>query len=492
MENNKSNFNQAIWLAISYTCSMLVGILSSVILSRYFDKVQYGTYKQIIYVYNTLITVFYAGLPAVFTYFLPRYSKSEGKYIVRKLHNLLFILGFCFSATLFLGSNFIASLLNNPELAVGLKIFSLFPLFTLPTAGVEGIYVVNKNTRFVAIYNVVTRLLMLACLVIPVVFIKNDYRYAVVGWGVASFIAFVIAIVAKNKIYQDVDYVKIQNISKDILKYSLPIMGSSLVLMAFNSANQFFISRYYGTVAFAEYSNGYMALPFVPIFIAPVRSLLTPIFAKASSEGNYDEALGTLRSSTMQIMTIMIPLIVLSFVCAKDIMVFLYSSAYERSFIYFRLMLVFNFCEMFVFSGVLSAIGKTKTCFIIDLICTVMVWVTDFFMIKTPFCSPYLIMAIFVAMNIMMKYVIRGVYLVNNEKMNILDKPTIVHGTKIMLHTIIVGYVLSVFSDYCLQEIHIFWRLVICTVCFYTVLLASMRIIKVNYLNAVLRFIKKK
>ena len=161
MSNNKSNFNQALWLGISSVSSMLVSIVSAAILSRYFDKTEYGTYKQIIFVYTTLLTIFQAGLPSVFSYFLPKYPREAGKYIVNKINRILFGLGFLLSVNIFLTSGIVADFLNNPELERGLKLFSPFPLFTLPTLGLEGIYVVNKNTRFVAIYNTVTRLLML-------------------------------------------------------------------------------------------------------------------------------------------------------------------------------------------------------------------------------------------------------------------------------------------------------------------------------------------
>ena len=208
VEKSHSNFNQALWLSISYACSMLVGILSAAILSRCFDKAEYGTYRQILYVYQILFTVFQAGLPSVFTYFLPRYTKEENKYIVKKVNQLLFLLGVVCSLLLFFTSNIIASILNNPELSIGLKIFSFFPLFTLPTLGVEGIYTVNKNTKFVAIYTICTRLFMLACIVLPVIFMKNDYRYALIGWGIASFIAFIIAIIAKNRVIIMLKFIK--------------------------------------------------------------------------------------------------------------------------------------------------------------------------------------------------------------------------------------------------------------------------------------------
>ena len=490
--NNKSNFNQALWLAVSYTCSMLVGILSSVVLSRYFDKVQYGTYKQIIHIYTLLLTVFQAGLPAVFTYFLPRHSREEGKFIVKKVQRLLFVLGFAFSITLFCGSGLIARLLDNPELAVGLKIFSIFPLFTLPTFGVEGIYTVNKNTRFVAIYTITTRLVMLACIVLPVVFIKNDYRVALIGWGVASFVAFLIAVVAKNRAYSDVDSVELQGLTKAVFDYALPIMVSALVMMFFKFADQFFISRYSGVEAFAEYSNGHMTLPFAVMFITPVRAILTPIFSKANKEGNYDNAVKTLYNGMNQIAVLMIPLIVFAFCYAKEIMVFLYSGIYENSFVYFRIVVVFNFLEMFVFSGILSAIGKTKINMIFTLICAVLLWIIDFVLLKLFSVSPYVIAAAFVVMNSFAHYILPGIYLKRRENINVVNKSILLNIFKITIHCVVSGILVMFAINHFIGSVHLFWKLVVAILFYYGLLLASARIIKVNYLEAVLRFIKKK
>ena len=53
-----SNTKQAAWIAIGSFFSFIVGIVSPMILSRYFGKGDYGTYKQVMYVYNTLLTIF--------------------------------------------------------------------------------------------------------------------------------------------------------------------------------------------------------------------------------------------------------------------------------------------------------------------------------------------------------------------------------------------------------------------------------------------------
>ena len=469
---------------------MAVGIVSAAILSRYFSKAEYGTYKQIMYVYHIQFTVFQAGLPAVFTYFLQRYSQGEGKFIVKKINTLLFALGAFCSIVLFVTSDLLADILKNPELSSGLKIFSLFPLFTLPTLGVEGIYTVNKNTRFVAFYNITTRLLMLICIIVPVLFIKNDYRYALVGWGIASFVAFIIAMIAKNNVYKKVDEIEIPNIFRDVFDYTLPIMGSALVFMVFNSASQFFISRYYGTEAFAEYSNGYMTLPFAVIFISPVRMLLTPMFAKASGEGNYSSALLTLHSSTKQIFVLLIPLIVFAFAFAREIMQFLYGDAYINSYIFFRIILMFNFVEMFVFSSVMDAIGKTKQHFYFDVSCTIILWIMDMVMVVTGIGNPYLITAEFVLLNATCKYFLQGINLYTREHLHVITIDVIKCMLKILLHTVVVAFV--VFNLQKIVDITCSPFIVLCTslIVYYLLLIITSKIIKINYLQALLKFRK--
>ena len=109
MLNKQSNTYQAMWVGLGSLSSFALGIVSAAILSRYFDKAEYGTYRQILYVYNTLLIIFTAGLPRVFAYFLPRYSIEQGKNIVWKVSKILFLFGLVFSLFLFVFSGIIAS-----------------------------------------------------------------------------------------------------------------------------------------------------------------------------------------------------------------------------------------------------------------------------------------------------------------------------------------------------------------------------------------------
>ena len=119
---NTSNFNQALWLGIGQSCTFVLSFLSAAILARYFDKQEYGTYKQIRYIYTTMQSLFTMGLPSAFAYFIPRMNANEQKSLVNGLTRIFLLLGVVFSLSLFFLAKPISIWLNNPELAVGIKI----------------------------------------------------------------------------------------------------------------------------------------------------------------------------------------------------------------------------------------------------------------------------------------------------------------------------------------------------------------------------------
>jgi len=173
--------------------SFALAIVSAAILSRYLDKTAYGTYRQIIYVYNTLLIIFTAGLPSVFHYFLPRFNRNQGKEIVFNISKVLFYAGVLFSVFLFASSGLIANVLKNPELARGLKYFSPVPLLLLPTLGIEGIFTTYRKTVYIAVYSTLTRVLMLVFIVLPVIIFSQNYIYAIYGWIVSSLLILILA-----------------------------------------------------------------------------------------------------------------------------------------------------------------------------------------------------------------------------------------------------------------------------------------------------------
>ena len=175
MMKENSNTVQTFWVSLGSLFSFGLVIISSMIFSRYFLKEDYGTYKQVMYVYNTLLTVFTLGLPRAYSYFLPRVKEAQAKDLIKKITNLFFLLGAIFSILLFILSPQIASVLKNEDLKLALRVFSPVPLLMLPTMGLEGILSTYRKTKFIAIYTIITRVFILLCVALPVVVFHGNY-----------------------------------------------------------------------------------------------------------------------------------------------------------------------------------------------------------------------------------------------------------------------------------------------------------------------------
>lgn len=381
--NRTSNSAQAFWIVIGSFSSFAVTLISASVLSRYLDKSDYGTYRQIVYVYNTLLVVFSAGLPRVFSYFLPRYPLEEGRNIIRKIGKMLFFAGAAFSLTLYFFAEIISILLQNPDIAQGLRSFSLVPAFLLPTLGIEGIFATYRRTLFVAIYNTTTRFLMLIFICMPVVLWDGDHISAIHGWLAASFLSFWLALYFKDIPFKGVDNIKTRLRLKEVLKYSTPLMLASIWGVATSAADQFYISRYFGAKEFAVFANGFLSLPFVGMITSATSVVLTPIFSKVFHEKEgVTELLAVWRQALRKSALILYPLLVFFIAYANEIMVVLFSHQYEESGKYFQINMLLNFFNIIIFAPLFISMGKMKVYSRVHFGLAIIIWITHFLLME--------------------------------------------------------------------------------------------------------------
>ena len=406
-ENNSS---QALWIAIGSFASFAVGIITSMVLSRYFNKDDYGTYKQVMYVYNTLLIVFTLGLPQAYGYFLPRVSLEQGKDVVKKITSIFYLAGLVFSLFLFCGASLIANILSNPELGNAIKLFSPVPLLLLPTLGIDSIYATYKKTYIAALYSVGTRVLTILFVVLPIVIRGGTYKVAIIGFVLASFLNFVIALFLKDFPFKGLACVPSDITRKSILKFSLPLMYGGIWGLILTSADQFFISRYYGTRIFAEFSNGSMELPFVGMIISACTTVLYPYFSKMNHEGKNpkEEIYPIWKSVAIRTAMIIYPMIAFCWVFSSEIMVVLYGAEYEVSSVYFRIKLVSNIFTLVAFAPVVLSIGKTRYYANVHMCAAIVLVILEYISVKT-IVSPYYITVISVMCRIGMIFALLAV-----------------------------------------------------------------------------------
>lgn len=361
------------------------------ILSRYFSKGDYGTYKQVMYVYNTLLGVFSLGLPRAYSYFIPKAQPSEVYSLINKISSLFFILGGVFSLFLFFFSEPIASLLANPDLGKALRLFSPTPFLLLPTMGLEGVYASFRKTLYSSVYTVITRVLVVFCTVSPVLFFHGSYLDSIIGFDLASLFACVLAVALKTWPVKNNPRERTSVTYKDILLFSLPLLYASLWGIILASANQFFVSRFFGKEVFAEFSNGYTEIPVVGMVLSAVATILLPIFSGKSIDGQMDnDSVSLWRAALVKSAKIIYPILVFSIVFSKQFMTCLYGNFYESSYVYFIIKNVGGLFFIIPFAPVIIAIGKTRDYANAHMIAAIAIVVLEYLCVSL-FPSPVLI-----------------------------------------------------------------------------------------------------
>lgn len=490
MRQPSNNTVQAFWVGMGSLSSFALAIVSASVLSRYFDKAEYGTYRQILYVYNTLLVIFAAGLPKVFSYYLPRYSLQFGKDLVRKIGRLLFLMGFFFSIVLFCFSGVFAAVLKNPELELGLKWFSPIPMLLLPTLGIEGIFSTYKKTIYIAIYNTLTRLLMLLFIVLPVVLFNGTYLYAIYGWLVASILSLLFAYYLKGIPFKGVAAQKIDLTYKEVFSYSLPILVASLAGIAINSADHFFISRYFGAEVFAEYSNGFIQLPFVGMVTVATSTVLFPEFSRLlHGSGNSSKVVELWSSALAKSAILIYPLVVFFIAYANPVIECLFSSAYENSVIYFRIAMLLNFFNIIIFAPLLLASGKVRFYRNVHVIIALLVWAGEYAVVLM-IRSPLAVAIVSVSLGIV-KILVLTWFSARLINFNLLTFIPIKNIGMPLVHSVIVIAVIKIFSDIFLSQFSHLPILMICFAFFLLLLLCTAKFFRLDYVVVIQPICKK-
>lgn len=490
MQNNTNNTIQAFWVAMGSLSSFALGIVSAAILSRYFDKAEYGTYRQILYVYSTLLVIFSAGLPRVFAYFLPRYPLEQGKHIVWKVSKLLFFFGMAFSIVLFAFSGLIAQILKNPELEIGLKYFSPIPMLLLPTLGIEGIFSTYKKTIYIAIYNTISRVLMLLCIVLPVILLQGTYLYAIYGWIAVSVFSLGIAWYFKGIPFKNVAIEKANLRLKEIFAYSIPLVTASLAGVAIKAADQFYISRYFGAEVFAEFANGFIELPFVAMITGATSTVLMPVFSKTFHEkGNLNDLIKTWNNALNKSALIIYPLVVFFIAYATQIMILLYSEKYKISGIYFQINMFLNFFNIVIFAPLFFSMGKTRIYANVHFVLAASVWTLDYFLIII-FNNPVAIAISSTSLQIIK--VLYFIFLASNIlKIEFFKFFPVKQLLKYILHAGSTVLITKLISLYLLDIDSLLIEFIVIGACYCLLLLLTAPLLKINYISILYPLIEK-
>jgi O-antigen/teichoic acid export membrane protein len=355
-------------------------------------------------------------------------------------------------------------------------------MLLLPTLGIEGIFSTYKKTIYIAIYNTLSRVLMLLFIVLPVVLLKGTYLYAIYGWLVVSLISLLLAYYFIGIPFDGIKAEKSYLSYQEVFAYSLPLVAASLAGTAIRAADQFYISRYFGTEVFAEFSNGFIELPFVAMVTSAASTVLMPMFSRIIHDKSDINILISLwKNALLKSAVIIYPLVVFFIFNAENVVVLLYSKTYIMSSIYFQIAMAANFFNIIVFAPLVMAMGKTKFYAQVHLLLALCAWFIGY-VIVILFNSPYAI-AIF---SVVLRIITIMIFLKFAAKLievNLFNLFPVGKLSIVLLHSSLVLTIVNVCIDQLLPLLEIIPKLSLQFVGFVILLLITASWFKLDYIT---------
>ena len=352
---------KAISLSIFNLVNSLTQFLLVVLLSRFYIKADYGTFRQTFLPFESLAPLLSIGLTNSIFYYYPRFADKQ-----RLIKLFLLIIGCtCLTYQLFFwvgGNHLIAAHFKNQNLLFSLNFVGIFAFFSLGNNLLYSFLILNNRLGAITYWNTIANVLILGLVSAAIFFHYNIYFP--IGIRICCFVVLFLGLMhnAEVKIFKT-DFKSLVNKIevKEILTYSFPIAFSAVVGTVSYQLSSLIVSSYTNPETFAVYVNGAVELPFISIVTTSIATASLPAFSAFCKDEKFEDALRLFKKITLVSSLILFPLFVFCFVYAKEIVLVLFGKSYNDSYIVFRIYLCLMPIRVINYGNALMALGKNKT-----------------------------------------------------------------------------------------------------------------------------------
>lgn len=358
MERNKIGTN-ALTLTVAKIITLLIGMISSMLLSRFRTLEEYGTYSQILLVISVATSFFMLGLPNSINFFLGRSgTHEERRYFLSVYYTISTFMCLLMGIVLSVSVNLIVAYFNNEHIRDFIYILAVLPWTRVIINSISNVLVVYEKTKKLALFNAANAMVaVIAVLIVKLFNLSFEIYMLLYILGESTMMLWVYIIVSKLetpiKPLLDIQMIK------SIFKFSIPIGLASLVGTLTLECDKLVIGKLMDTETLAIYTNAARELPFT-IIASSLTAVLLPQLARRLKEGKTEEAI-ELWKATVELSYIIIAFFVaMLIVYAPQIMTILYSEKYIPGINVFRVYSAVLLLRVTYFGMILNASGRTK------------------------------------------------------------------------------------------------------------------------------------
>ncbi len=347
-------------IGLSRMVATSVNILAAnMFLSRYLDRVEYGTFQQTWFLTHMILEIALLGIPVGLLYFLPNLTEEKQKGVLTRLSLSIVVIGAVVAAVIYSVAPFAAEQFSNPALQRTLRTFALYAFFALPGLPMDSFLIARNRHSLLAGITLIHSILLVIAIILPAI---AGLPLAMILWSIAGF-ALVKSGLLTGGAFRSLRHVRGEvpvGFLKPFLAYSAPIGLNDLLRVLSRWLDKNIVSLYFRPETFAIYANGAIEIPFVNVFAGAISAVVIPEFSRLSKEGARHELIALWHRAILKTGALLLPLFVYLMAVAPSFLVFLFSESYRPSASPFRIYLLLLPLRCATYTPILFALGRSR------------------------------------------------------------------------------------------------------------------------------------
>jgi len=239
---------------------------------------------------------------------------------------------------------------------------ALLPIVDLPARVTPNLFIVEQRATLAANAAIAKSLGMTAATLIPAA-LGLSVWWVVGSMVVFGWVYFAGLVLALRHVYAGRPVERADVSSREILRFALPLGATDMVSILTGRLDTLLVVTFLSTTAVAEYQTGAFQIPFLTTIAYSVGAVYTPAFREHFSAGEPREALKLWRTSAEKVSLLVVPVSLIFFVAAPDVIALLFTEEYLAAVPVFRCYLVLTVARVTTFGNVLVAAGKPRWVF---------------------------------------------------------------------------------------------------------------------------------
>lgn len=346
-------------LVLARFATALLGISVPLVLARMLPLEDYGTYKQLFLIAQTLTFVLPLGIPQGLFYFLPR-AQQRRSWLFQSLA-FMALMGLMAAVGVWLLVPALAQGLGNPGLQDHRLTLALYTGAMVGSFGLELTLTARGRTGHAAVAYLVSDVTRAGLLVLPPLFglgldamMQAICAYALVRWGLAWFSGLW---GEEGALWSGANW-------RAQVRYALPFGAAMALAIPQQYAHQYAVAWAVAPAAFAIYAVGCFQLPLVDLLYTPTSEVLMVRVGELDGEGRRAEAVEAFREASARLAYVFLPMAAFLFAAAPDFIAALFGARFLEAVPLFRVSVLAIALAILPMDGVLRARGRTRAIFL--------------------------------------------------------------------------------------------------------------------------------